>query len=227
MCIVEIKNVSKYYGSKDNLVKAVDDVSFQIYQGEFVVILGTSGSGKSTLLHMLAGVDVPSEGEIFIIGENITKMKKNKLAVFRRKNIALIYQFYNLIPILNIEENMTLPLKLNHEKPDKEEVNRIVKLLRLEDRRMHLPSQLSGGQQQRVAIARALMMKPKVLLADEPTGSLDSKNRKDIIAYFQKINKENGQTIVMVTHDDEIAKVADRILYMKDGKLVEEGATSV
>lgn len=227
MRILEIKNVSKYYGSKDNLVKAVDDVSFQIYQGEFVVILGTSGSGKSTLLHMLAGVDVPSEGEIFIIGENITKMKKNKLAVFRRKNIALIYQFYNLIPVLNIEENMTMPLKLNHEKPDKEEVNRIVKLLRLEDRRMHLPSQLSGGQQQRVAIARALMMKPKVLLADEPTGSLDSKNRKDIIAYFQKINKENGQTIVMVTHDDEIAKVADRILYMKDGKLVEEGATSV
>ena len=227
MRILEIKNVSKYYGSKDNLVKAVDDVSFQIYQGEFVVILGTSGSGKSTLLHMLAGVDVPSEGEIFIIGENITKMKKNKLAVFRRKNIALIYQFYNSIPVLNIEENMTMPLKLNHEKPDKEEVNRIVKLLRLEDRRMHLPSQLSGGQQQRVAIARALMMKPKVLLADEPTGSLDSKNRKDIIAYFQKINKENGQTIVMVTHDDEIAKVADRILYMKDGKLVEEGATSV
>lgn len=222
MNIVEVRNISKYYGEKENKVIAVDNVSFTIQKGEFVVILGASGSGKSTLLHMLAGVDVANSGSIIIDGENITKMKKKELALFRRKHIALIYQFYNLIPVLDIEENILLPIKLNHEKPNQEELEHILKLLRLLERRKHLPSQLSGGEQQRVAIARALCMKPKVLIADEPTGSLDSLNSKDIIEYFHKINKEHKQTIIMVTHDETIAKDADRVLYMQDGKLVEK-----
>lgn len=204
------------------MVKAVNDISFSIEQGEFVAITGSSGSGKSTLLHIIGGVDSASAGTVDIKGVRMQDLKGDELAIFRRKNISIIYQFYNLIPVLNVKENITLPLKLDHQIIDEERLSFFLNILNLDKRVNHLPSQLSGGQQQRVAIARALMSGTSIILADEPTGNLDKKSSKEIIDYLCEINKSNNQTILMVTHDMEIAKRANRILIIEDGKIVKE-----
>lgn len=224
MSILTVEHLKKYYEMEDVTTKAVDDVSFSVDQGEFVAIIGTSGSGKSTLIHMLGGVDTPSDGSIFIKGVELNALKGDKHAIFRRQNLSIIYQFYNLIPVLNVEENITLPAKLDHRIIDQEELSFIINLLNLQDRMDHLPSQLSGGQQQRVAIARSLVSKPAIILADEPTGNLDKTNSKEIIDYFCKINEMHQQTIIMVTHDLQIAQQAKRILVMEDGKIIEDKA---
>lgn len=220
MNILEVKNLSKIYGKGDTLVKAVDDVSFTVEQGEFVAIIGPSGSGKSTLLHIIGGVDTPTEGNVIIDGTDITKLKESPLSIFRRRQIGLVYQFYNLIPILTVEENLTLPLLLDGRKPNKEQIDYLVSNLGLGDRLKHLPNQLSGGQQQRVSIGRALANNPALLLADEPTGNLDSENSKEIVALLRKFNREHNQTVIMITHDERIAQSADRIIAIEDGKIV-------
>lgn len=222
MNILEVKNLSKIYGKGDTLVKAVDDVSFTVEQGEFVAIIGPSGSGKSTLLHIIGGVDTPTTGNVIIDGTDITKLKESPLSIFRRRQIGLVYQFYNLIPILTVEENLTLPLLLDGRKPNKEQIDCLVSNLGLGDRLKHLPNQLSGGQQQRVSIGRALANNPALLLADEPTGNLDSENSKEIVALLRKFNREHNQTVIMITHDERIAQSADRIIAIEDGKIVKD-----
>lgn len=222
MNILEVKNLSKFYGKGDTLVKAVDDVSFTVEQGEFVAIIGPSGSGKSTLLHIIGGVDTPTTGNVIVDGTDITKLKESPLSIFRRRQIGLVYQFYNLIPILTVEENLTLPLLLDGRKPNKEQIDYLVSNLGLGDRLKHLPNQLSGGQQQRVSIGRALANNPALLLADEPTGNLDSENSKEIVALLRKFNREHNQTVIMITHDERIAQSADRIIAIEDGKIVKD-----
>ena len=224
MKILEIKNLCKEYGRGETKVDALKDVSFEVEQGEFVAIVGPSGSGKSTLLHILGGVDTPTSGEVIISGTDIGKLNENNLAIFRRRQIGLIYQFYNLIPILNVEENMTLPILLDGKKPDKKLLKDLVEKLGLNDRLKHLPNQLSGGQQQRVSIGRALINHPALLLADEPTGNLDSKNSKEIISLLRKFNRENNQTVIIITHDERIALSADRVITIEDGQITKDEA---
>lgn len=222
MEILRVENLTKIYGKDSTKVIALDDVSFSVEKGEFVAIVGASGSGKSTLLHLIGGVDRPTKGKVFIDGKDIFSFNDDKLAIFRRRQVGLIYQFYNLIPILNVEENITLPLSLDNRQIDKERLNEMLKTLGLEKRRNHLPNELSGGQQQRTSIGRALITNPTIILADEPTGNLDSKSSDEIIALLKKTNKELKQTIIMITHNMEIAKIADRIIKIEDGKIVEE-----
>ena len=224
MKILEIKNLYKEYGKSETRVEALKDVSFDVEQGEFVAFVGPSGSGKSTLLHILGGVDTPTSGEVIISGTDIGKLDENNLAIFRRRQIGLIYQFYNLIPILNVEENMTLPILLDGKKPDKKLLKSLVEKLGLNDRLKHLPNQLSGGQQQRVSIGRALINHPALLLADEPTGNLDSKNSREIISLLRKFNRENNQTVIIITHDERIALSADRVITIEDGRITKDEA---
>ena len=219
MKILEVKNLCKTYGKGETEVKALNNVSFSVDKGEFVAIIGPSGSGKSTLLHILGGVDVPTSGSVIINGEDISKLNETALAIFRRRQIGLIYQFYNLIPILTVEENLTLPLRLDGRKPDERQTEYLVKTLGLENRLDHLPNQLSGGQQQRVSIGRALINNPALVLADEPTGNLDSENSKEIVSLLRKFNKEQNQTVIIITHDERIALAADRIIEIEDGKI--------
>lgn len=222
MEILKVENLTKIYGKDTTKVVALDHVSFSVEKGEFVAIVGASGSGKSTLLHLIGGVDRPTSGKVFIDGKDIFNFNDDKLAIFRRRQVGLIYQFYNLIPILNVEENITLPLSLDNREVDKNTLNDMLKLLGLQNRKNHLPNELSGGQQQRTSIGRALITNPTIILADEPTGNLDSKSSDEIVALLKKSNKELNQTIIMITHNMEIAKVADRIIKIEDGKIVEE-----
>ncbi len=222
MEILKVDNLTKIYGKDSTEVVALDHVSFSVEKGEFIAIVGASGSGKSTLLHLIGGVDRPTSGKVFIDGKDIFNFNDDKLAIFRRRQVGLIYQFYNLIPILNVEENITLPLSLDNREVDKEKLNDLLTLLGLQNRRNHLPNELSGGQQQRTSIGRALITNPTIILADEPTGNLDSKSSDEIVALLKKSNKEFNQTIIMITHNMEIAKVADRIIKIEDGKIVEE-----
>ncbi|SJZ65912.1 ABC transporter ATP-binding protein [Eubacterium coprostanoligenes] len=222
MKILEVKNLSKIYGKDETKVVALDNVSFSVKQGEFVAIIGPSGSGKSTLLHILGGVDVPTKGSVIINGTDISTLDETNLAIFRRRQIGLIYQFYNLIPILTVEENLTLPLLLDGRKPNQKIIDSLVKTLGLENRLKHLPSQLSGGQQQRVSIGRALMNNPALMLADEPTGNLDSENTKEIISLLKKFNKENNQTLIVITHDERIALAGDRVIAIEDGRITRD-----
>ena len=201
MEILKVENLTKVYGKDNNKVVALDNVSFTVEKGEFIAIVGASGSGKSTLLHLIGGVDTPTSGKVFIDGQDIYKLNSDKLAIFRRREVGLIYQFYNLIPILTVEENITLPLELDNRKVDKFELNEIIKLLGLERRRNHLPNELSGGQQQRTSIGRAIITKPAIILADEPTGNLDSKASEEVVTLLQKMNKDYKQTIIMITHN--------------------------
>ena len=222
MNILEIRNLCKTYGQGETEVKALDNISLDVKQGEFVAIIGPSGSGKSTLMHILGGVDVPTSGEVKIAGTDITKLGETDLAIFRRRQIGLIYQFYNLIPILNVEENITLPILLDKKKPNKKLLDDLIVRLGLEKRIKHLPNQLSGGQQQRVSIGRALINNPALLLADEPTGNLDTENTKEIMELLRKFNRENRQTVIIITHDERIARSADRVISIEDGKIVRD-----
>ena len=217
--ILEVTNLCKTYGKGDTMVKALDNVSFSVEKGEFLAIIGPSGSGKSTLLHILGGVDVPTSGSVVINQTDISNLDETALAIFRRRQIGLIYQFYNLIPILTVQENLTLPLLLDGRKPDKKQIDTLVKRLGLENRLDHLPNQLSGGQQQRVSIGRALVNNPALMLADEPTGNLDSENSKEIISLLRQFNKEFNQTVIIITHDEKIANSADRVITIEDGKI--------
>lgn len=220
MEILKVEHLVKQYGKGDNAVLAVNDISFSVEQGEFVAIVGSSGSGKSTLLHLLGGVDRPTSGKVYIQGEDIYSLNSDKIAIFRRRQVGLIYQFYNLIPILNVKENITLPCELDGRTPDKSELDELINTLGLKDRVTHLPNELSGGQQQRVSIGRALINHPAILLADEPTGNLDSRSSDEIVELLKLSNQKYKQTIVMITHNLEIAKIADRILRIEDGSLV-------
>ena len=222
MEILRIENLSKVYGSGETAVKALDNISFSVEKGEFVAIIGASGSGKSTLLHLLGGVDRPTSGKVFVDGTDIYQLDENKLAIFRRRQLGLIYQFYNLIPVLNVEENMTLPLLLDQQKVDQRHLIDLLNTLNLIERVNHLPNQLSGGQQQRVSIGRALINNPALILADEPTGNLDSKNGMEIVELLKMFNKEYNQTLIMITHDERIALQADRIISIEDGKLAKD-----
>lgn len=222
MDILKIEHLSKIYGKGDTEVRALDDVSFTVPKGQFVAIIGPSGSGKSTLLHILGGVDTPTDGHVYVDGTDITTLDETALAIFRRRQIGLIYQFYNLIPILTVEENMTLPLLLDDKKVDRAHFDSLVQVLGLQHRLGHLPSELSGGQQQRVSIGRALMNNPAILLADEPTGNLDSKNSKEIVELLRQFNKALNQTVIIITHDERIALDADRVIAVEDGKFVKD-----
>lgn len=222
MDILRIEHLSKIYGKGDTEVRALDDVSFTVPKGQFVAIIGPSGSGKSTLLHILGGVDTPTDGHVYVDGTDITTLDETALAIFRRRQIGLIYQFYNLIPILTVEENMTLPLLLDDKKVDRAHFDSLVQVLGLQHRMGHLPSELSGGQQQRVSIGRALMNNPAILLADEPTGNLDSKNSKEIVELLRSFNKSLNQTVIIITHDERIALDADRVIAVEDGKIVKD-----
>lgn len=222
MEILKVENLTKTYGSGENLVHAVDDVSFSVEKGEFVAIVGASGSGKSTLLHLIGGVDRPTSGKIFVDGNDISKMNDDKLAVFRRIQVGIVYQFYNLIPILTVEENITLSCDLDGRGVDRERLEMILDSFGLRARRKHLPNQLSGGQQQRTSIARALINNPSLVLADEPTGNLDSKSSEEVMSMLKMCNQSYGQTVIMITHNLDIAKQADRIITISDGKIVEE-----
>ncbi len=222
MEILKVENLSKVYGKGDAKVIALDNVSFSVEKGEFVAIVGASGSGKSTLLHLIGGVDRPTSGKVYIDGKDIYSFDDDKLAIFRRRQVGLIYQFYNLIPILTVEENIALPMNLDNRKVDKKQMDTLVELLGLGERRTHLPNELSGGQQQRTSIGRALITNPAIILADEPTGNLDSKSSDEIVELLRKSNKDYKQTIVMITHNMEIAKCADRIIELEDGKIVRE-----
>lgn len=223
MKILEVTNLCKTYGKGDTMVKALDNVSFSVEKGEFLAIIGPSGSGKSTLLHILGGVDVPTSGSVVINQTDISNLDETALAIFRRRQIGLIYQFYNLIPILTVQENLTLPLLLDGRKPDKKQIDTLVKRLGLENRLDHLPNQLSGGQQQRVSIGRALVNNPALMLADEPTGNLDSENSKEIISLLRQFNKKFNQTVIIITHDEKIANSADRVITIEDGKITGDG----
>ena len=222
MEFLKVENLYKVYGKGENQVTALDGVSLTIEKGEFTAIIGSSGSGKSTLLHIIAGVDVPTSGKVYLNGQDVYAQNNEKLAIFRRRQVGLIYQFHNLIPTLNVVENMTLPILMDKRKVNKERLKDLLNLLGLEERKNHLPNQLSGGQQQRVAIGRALMNAPLVMLADEPTGSLDSRNGHEIIKLLKESNKKYGQTLLLVTHDENIALQADRIIGISDGKVVRD-----
>lgn len=222
MEILKVEHLSKHYGKGETLVKALDDVSFSVERGEFVAVVGTSGSGKSTLLHILGGVDKPTKGKVFVEGEDVYKLSEDNLAIFRRRQVGLIYQFYNLIPILDVKENITLPILLDDKKVDNEYLEEIIKTLGLEKRITHLPNELSGGQQQRVSIGRALMNHPSLVLADEPTGNLDSKAGKEIIELLKLSNQKYNQTIIMITHDHNLALNASRIITIDDGKIISD-----
>lgn len=222
MEILRVENLSKVYGKGATKVVALDNVSFSIAKGEFVAIVGASGSGKSTLLHLIGGVDRPTSGKVFIDGKDIYGFNDDELAIFRRRQVGLIYQFYNLIPILNVEENITLPLSLDNRKIDQKRLNDLIQLLGLESRKTHLPNELSGGQQQRTSIGRAMITNPAIILADEPTGNLDSKSSDEIVELLKRSNRDYKQTIVMITHNMEIAKIADRIIKIEDGKIVKD-----
>lgn len=219
MEILKIEDLRKVYGKGDGEVRALDGVSFTINKGEFVAIIGASGSGKSTLLHLMGGLDKPSEGKVIINDTDIYKQNENSLSIFRRRNMGFIFQFFNLMPILNVEENISLPALLDNEKVDKKYLEEIIKMIGLEDRKKHIPSELSGGQQQRVSIARALINKPSIVLADEPTGNLDSKNSKEVIELLKATAKRYNQTLILITHDSRIAEQADRIITLSDGKI--------
>ena len=220
MEILKVENLTKKYGKEENEVIALDKVSFTVEKGEFVAIVGSSGSGKSTLLHLIGGVDRPTSGKVFINGVDIYELNNDELAVFRRKNIGIIYQFYNLLPILNVEENISLPCNLDGRKVERDKLEALIKTLGLENRRTHLPNQLSGGQQQRVAIGRSLINNPIIVLADEPTGNLDSRVSSEIISLLKKTNRELGQTIILITHNLEIANETNRIIKIEDGRIV-------
>ncbi len=222
MEILKVQNLTKKYGKKDTLVTALDNVSFSVEKGEFVAIVGASGSGKSTLLHLIGGVDKPTSGKVFIDGTDIYKLNNDNLAIFRRRKVGLIYQFYNLIPILNVKENITLPCDLDGEKVDEKRLNEILYILGLDKRSEHLPNQLSGGQQQRVSIGRAIINNPSIVLADEPTGNLDSKASREIMDLLKVYNKKYKQTLIVITHDENIALEADRIITMQDGKIIKD-----
>jgi len=222
MEILRVENLTKIYGSGENQVVALDHVSLSVEKGEFVAIVGASGSGKSTLLHLIGGVDRPTSGKVYIDGKDIYTFDDDKLAIFRRRQVGLIYQFYNLIPILNVEENISLPLSLDNREVNEEKLTSLIRTLGLEKRRKHLPNELSGGQQQRVSIGRAMITSPAIILADEPTGNLDSKASEEIVELLRYSNRNYDQTIVMITHNMEIAKYADRIIKIEDGKIVGE-----
>ena len=222
MEILRVEHLCKTYGTKETLVKALDDINFKVNKGEFVAIVGASGSGKSTLLHILGGVDKPTSGKVFVDNKDIYKLNETNLAIFRRRQVGLIYQFYNLIPVLNVKENMTLPVLLDNKKINEEYLNELIHILNLEKRVNHLPNELSGGQQQRVSIGRALMNHPALLLADEPTGNLDSNSSKEIIELLKLSNKKYEQTIIMITHDQKLALNADRIITIDDGKIISD-----
>lgn len=222
MEILRVENLTKVFGSGNNKVVALDNVSFSVEKGEFVSIVGASGSGKSTLLHLLGGVDRPTSGKVLINDTDIFKMNDDELAIFRRRQVGLIYQFYNLIPILNVRENITLPLELDNKRVNDEEVDNLIKMLGLDKRSKHLPNELSGGEQQRTSIGRALISRPAIVLADEPTGNLDTKASEEIVSLLKKSNKEMKQTIIMITHNLELAKVADKIIEIADGRIVGE-----
>ena len=222
MEVLRTEELTREYGFGDNKVVALNHVSFSVEEGEFVTILGPSGSGKSTLLHLLGGVDKPTSGKVYIGGQSIYEMKERELTAFRRREIGQIYQFYNLIPVLNVEENICLPMLLDHRQAERKDLDELLELLGLTERVNHLPSELSGGQQQRVAIGRALISKPKLILADEPTGNLDQKNSREIIKLFRELNEKYGQTILLITHDEKIAEHAERILVIEDGRIVRD-----
>ena len=222
MEILKVEHLSKIYGQGENEVRALDDVSFSVEKGQFVAIIGPSGSGKSTLLHILGGVDRPTSGKVYLEGQDVFAQNEEQLAIFRRRQVGLIYQFYNLIPVLDVTENITLPVLLDGRKVNAERLEKLLETLNLTDRAHHLPNQLSGGQQQRVSIGRALMNAPAVVLADEPTGNLDSKNSQEILELLKKSNREYGQTLIVITHDECIALQADRILAIEDGHIVRD-----
>ncbi len=222
MEILKVENLCKIYGKGDTKVTALNNVSFKVDKGEFVAIVGASGSGKSTLLHLIGGVDRPTSGKVFIDGKDIYSFNDDKLAIFRRRQVGLIYQFYNLIPILNVEENITLPLNLDNRDINLEKLNELISILGLSSRKNHLPNELSGGQQQRTSIGRAMITNPAIILADEPTGNLDSKSSDEIVELLKKSNRDYKQTIIMITHNMEIAQCANRIIKIEDGKIVEE-----
>ncbi|MCM1496462.1 MAG: ABC transporter ATP-binding protein [Bacteroides sp.] len=221
MDIVTMENVTKVYGENDTRVWGLHDVNLTVKQGEIVSVVGASGSGKSTLLHVMGGVDSPTSGKVVVDGKDITKLNDEQMAVFRRRKIGFVFQAYHLIPVLSVEENITMPILLDHRKPDKTYVEQIMEMLGLQDRRKHLPNQLSGGQQQRTAIARALANQPSLILADEPTGALDSKNGSEVIALLQNSVKQLNQTLVLITHNIDLAREADRIIKIADGEIVE------
>lgn len=223
MNILSVRNLKKYYNTGENTVKALDGIDLDICKGEFLAVVGTSGSGKSTLLHMLGGLDNPTSGEIIIDGRNISGLSRDKLTVYRRRKIGFVFQNYNLLPLMNVYENIVLPIKLDGIKPDDDYVEEILKLLKLEDKKYFMPNQLSGGQQQRVALARALAIKPAIILADEPTGNLDSRTSQDVLGLIKISSQNLAQTIVMITHNEEIAQMADRIIRIEDGKIVKGG----
>lgn len=220
--MIRVEHITKTYGTKDTKVKALDDVSFTVQKGEFVAIVGASGSGKSTLLHILGGVDTPTSGKVFIEDTDIYTLDENALAIFRRRQIGLIYQFYNLIPVLNVSENLTLPLLLDGRSIEKGSIQALVDVLGLQDRLLHLPNELSGGQQQRVSIGRALVASPSIVLADEPTGNLDRKNSAEIIQLLKKLHKQHQQTVIIITHDESIALQANRVLTIEDGRIIQD-----
>lgn len=221
MAVLQTIDLKKYYGEGENQVKALDGICLEIEEGKFTAIVGTSGSGKSTLLHMLGGLDTPTYGRVIVGGKDISKMKPDELTIFRRRRIGFVFQNYNLVPILNVYENIILPIELDGNRPDKEYIDNIIALLGLEKKLTSMPNNLSGGQQQRVAIARALATKPAIILADEPTGNLDSKTSQDVLGLLKLTGNKLNQTIVMITHNDEIAQMADRIIRIEDGKIVE------
>ena len=220
MKILKVENLTKVYGKGEAKVVALNNISFEVEEGEFIAIIGPSGSGKSTILHSIAGLEKPTDGKVYFYDKNMYEMNKKELTILRRQKIGIIYQFYNLIPTLNVEENILLPIELDRKKVDKEKLEEIMKFLGIDNRRKHLPNVLSGGQQQKVAIGRALMINPTIILADEPTGNLDTKSSNEIIQLLKKANKEYNQTIIMITHNLEIAKLADRIIRIEDGKII-------
>lgn len=222
MEMLRVENLTKIYGEGEGEVRALDGVSFSVEKGEFVAVIGSSGSGKSTLLHIMGGVDKPTSGKVFVDGKDVYAQDDNALAIFRRREVGLIYQFYNLLPVMTVSENITLPVRLDGRKADKERLKSLIELLNLGGREEHLPNQLSGGQQQRVSIGRALMNNPSILLADEPTGNLDSKNSREIMNLLRLSNKEFEQTVIVITHDESIALSADRIIALEDGKIVRD-----
>lgn len=222
MEILRVENLKKVYGSGENEVRALDGISFSVEQGEFLAIIGPSGSGKSTLLHILGAVDIPTSGKVFMDGKDVFAQNEEELAIFRRRQVGLIYQFYNLIPVLDVQENITLPVLMDGRKVNNKRLREMIHLLRLEGRENHLPNQLSGGQQQRVSIGRALMNAPAIVLADEPTGNLDSKNSQEIMSLLKESNKKFNQTLIMITHDENIALQADRIIAIEDGKITRD-----
>ncbi len=220
MNILKVENITKIYGKGEAKVVALNNVSFEVEEGEFIAVIGPSGSGKSTLLHTIAGLEPPTDGKVYFYGKDMYEMNKKDLTILRREKIGIIYQFYNLIPTLNVEENILLPIELDRKKVDRDKLDRITKFLNIDNRKNHLPNELSGGQQQKVAIGRALMIDPKIILADEPTGNLDTKSSDEIIQLLKRANEEYKQTIIMITHNLEIAKLADRIIQLEDGKII-------